>query len=213
MKEGDAVEYNIELLCQMHFILDTTKAFTIIPSRGFRLHKRTGVWRSTLRRRVVFLQYDDDDGDQGRRSVSFQPAGLADHDHPTIRSGVRNQVEDRGRRVVGGACCPRALVVFRIAPHRPARAVLGLTFLGQLPLHLVYGSETFLYGLHFVPLLVVLAALSTQTPARPVALLLAGALVVTATTNNVTQFTKATSYLHSNASTKSAIGRPGRGHP
>lgn len=103
--------------------------------------------------------------------------------------------------------------LFRIAPHRPARAVLGLTLLGQLALHLVYGNETFLYGLHFAPLLVVLAALSTQTPARPVALLLAGALVVAAATNNVTQFTKATSFLHSNASAKSSIGSPGRGHP
>jgi hypothetical protein len=103
--------------------------------------------------------------------------------------------------------------LFRIAPHRPARVVLGLTLLGQLALHLVYGNETFLYGLHFAPLLVVLAALSTQTPARPVVLLLAGALVVAAAANNVTQFTKATSYLHSNASTKSAVGQPGRGHP
>ncbi|HJY85782.1 MAG TPA: hypothetical protein VKE24_02995, partial [Candidatus Acidoferrales bacterium] len=63
--------------------------------------------------------------------------------------------------------------------------VLALTLLGQLALHILYGDETFLYALHFGPLLIVLAALSTLTRARLLALILAGALTLLAGVNNV----------------------------
>jgi hypothetical protein len=76
--------------------------------------------------------------------------------------------------------------------HRQLRIVLGVTLLGQFGLHALYGPETFLYALHFGPLLVVLAALSAQTRARPIALTLAIALVICAGINNVRQFGKAT---------------------
>ncbi|BAY48499.1 hypothetical protein SAMD00079811_61240 [Scytonema sp. HK-05] len=79
---------------------------------------------------------------------------------------------------------------FSIKQHLKLRIVLGLTLLGQLALHLVYGSETFLYALHFVPLLIVLAAFSTLTRARPLALVLAGALALSAGVNNGLQFDK-----------------------
>ena len=79
--------------------------------------------------------------------------------------------------------------------HGKLRIVLGLTLLGQLALHLVYGSETFLYSLHFLPLLIVLAAWSTQTRARPIALVLAGLLVLTAGVNNGSQLIKATEFV------------------
>jgi hypothetical protein len=95
--------------------------------------------------------------------------------------------------------------IFRISPHRPARVVLGLTLLCQLALHMVYGNEIFLYSLHFGPLLVILAALGTHTPARPLVLLLAGGLVVVAAANNYSQFTKAASFYRSNGSPRHLI--------
>ncbi|MBD3243667.1 MAG: hypothetical protein GF331_23960, partial [Chitinivibrionales bacterium] len=71
------------------------------------------------------------------------------------------------------------------------RLVLALTLAGQLLLHVFYGDETFLYSLHFAPLLVVLAALGTLTAARPWALLLAGMLTVCAAVNNGRELNRA----------------------
>ena len=84
--------------------------------------------------------------------------------------------------------------LFAIKPHPKLRLVLGLTLLGQLLLHLVYGDETFLYSLHFVPLLVVLAALITLTRARPLGLILAGGLVISAGINNGLQLNHVTEF-------------------
>ncbi|WP_414571529.1 hypothetical protein [Nostoc sp. CCY 9925] len=79
--------------------------------------------------------------------------------------------------------------------HTKFRLVLGLSLLGQLLLHLVYGSEfTFLYSLHFLPLLIILAAFSSLTRARLVSLMLAGMLVISAGINNGWQFHQATEY-------------------
>jgi hypothetical protein len=75
--------------------------------------------------------------------------------------------------------------------HRSFRIVLGLTIVGQLVLHLLYGEETFLYSLHFAPLLILVAALSMLTPARIVALPLAVALVFGIAVNNGLQLRKA----------------------
>ena len=82
--------------------------------------------------------------------------------------------------------------LFSIKQHRQLRIALGLTLLGQLTLHILYGEEIFLYSLHFAPLLVLLAALSTLTRARLAALVLAGALVLSVGMNNGLQFIKAT---------------------
>lgn len=74
--------------------------------------------------------------------------------------------------------------LFSIKEHLKLRIVLGLTLLGQFMLHMLYGDETFLYSLHFAPLLVVLAAFSTLTRMRPLALVLASMLVLSAGINN-----------------------------
>jgi hypothetical protein len=79
--------------------------------------------------------------------------------------------------------------------HLAFRVVLGLTLLGQLALHLVYGAETFLYALHFGPLLVVLAALSSLTRARPLGVALAGVLMVVVAVNNGLQFGRAVNWV------------------
>jgi len=53
-------------------------------------------------------------------------------------------------------CCGTAVVMW--ARHRvdrsPVARVVGITLLGQGMLHAVYGPETFLYAMHFAPLLV-----------------------------------------------------------
>jgi hypothetical protein len=61
----------------------------------------------------------------------------------------------------------------------------------QFALHFVYGEETFLYSLHFVPLLILLASFSVFTPlgrgALPVSIMLVGLLFW----HNSTQFDRA----------------------
>jgi hypothetical protein len=89
--------------------------------------------------------------------------------------------------------------LFSLKQHPKLRIVLGLTLLGQLALFTAYTSETFLYSLNFGPLLVVVAALSTLKRARPLALVLAGMLVLTTGINNIGQFNKATAFLESQA--------------
>jgi hypothetical protein len=89
--------------------------------------------------------------------------------------------------------------LFSVKQHPKLRLVLGLTLLGQLLLHTLYGSETFLYALHLAPLLVMLAAFSLLTRARPLALVLAAMLVLTAGVNNSLQFQKATDLLEKQA--------------
>ena len=73
---------------------------------------------------------------------------------------------------------------FSSKKHTKFRIVLGFSLLGQLALHLVYGNETFLYSLHFLPLLIILAAFSVLTSTRLIALILAGILVICTGINN-----------------------------
>jgi hypothetical protein len=64
---------------------------------------------------------------------------------------------------------------------------------GQLALHTVYGGETFLYSLHWLPFLVVLAALGTLTRQRILVRILGVGLLVTVAINNVGLFLAAAS--------------------
>ena len=83
----------------------------------------------------------------------------------------------------------------RAAPElRALRIALLLTLAGQFVLHVVYGEETFLYSLHFAPLLVVLAAFAFRTRWKVVAYVLAAVLLVTAAMNNAREFNAARSY-------------------
>jgi hypothetical protein len=56
--------------------------------------------------------------------------------------------------------------------HRQLRIALILSVVYQFALHLIYGGETFLYSMHFMPLLVMLAAWSTLSKFRVVPRLL-----------------------------------------
>jgi hypothetical protein len=79
--------------------------------------------------------------------------------------------------------------------NRRLLGTVGIVLAGQLALHLIYGGEEiFLYSLHWAPLLVVVAACATLTPARRLALALAGALIVCAGVNNAQQFASAVGY-------------------
>ena len=74
-----------------------------------------------------------------------------------------------------------------IALH-PVCVGLALMIVSQAAIHVVYGDPTFLYALHFLPVLVAIASLSWFTPLRWIAL--GGALVVAILggANNVEQF-------------------------
>jgi hypothetical protein len=71
---------------------------------------------------------------------------------------------------------------------RPVAVGLGLMLLAQIGLHSVYGDPTFLYSAHFLPMLVLLAALSWFSPLRVVALVLAGVVVLAGGASNLRQF-------------------------
>jgi hypothetical protein len=71
------------------------------------------------------------------------------------------------------------------------RLLFAAVLAGQLALHLLYGEETFLYALHFLPLLIVTAALAATGPFRRTALALAAVLLITAGTNNIIRFREA----------------------
>jgi hypothetical protein len=69
------------------------------------------------------------------------------------------------------------------------RLVLGLTLIAQVLMHSIYGvEETFLYSLHFIPLLLTLAAFGLFTRLRLLSLLLVSILIVSAGMNNRSQF-------------------------
>jgi hypothetical protein len=91
--------------------------------------------------------------------------------------------------------------------HRELRLALGLTLAGQIALHLIYGEETFLYTLHLVPLLVVLAACGLATPMRRAIVPLAAALVVAAGLNNHRQFARAAGTLERYAAPAAVVLR------
>jgi hypothetical protein len=80
---------------------------------------------------------------------------------------------------------------FSYKQHLKLRIVIALTMLGHLLLHCIYGEETFLYSLHFLPVLIILAAFSVFTRARIVALFITTLLILTVGVNNYGQLNKA----------------------
>lgn len=77
------------------------------------------------------------------------------------------------------------------------RLTIGLTLFGQLGLHLLYGDEPFLYAAHYTPLLILLTALTSATPARWFALGLAAIVVLAGGLNNLGRFSEAAAMLNS----------------
>lgn len=78
-------------------------------------------------------------------------------------------------------------------------AVVVLFLLGQLALHAVYGRETFLYALDYLPALVALAALGTRGPHRRAVLAATEAVAAAAGVTNVRQFQRAAAFVAAEA--------------
>jgi len=107
---------------------------------------------------------------------------------PAGSSGVLGKVATItwGLLLAAGAvalCAGRGDVRFRIA--------LAITLLGQIALFLVYGEETFLYALNYVPLLILAASLATLSRWRYFVLAVAGLLLPCAAWNNARQLREA----------------------
>jgi uncharacterized protein YcfJ len=77
------------------------------------------------------------------------------------------------------------------ARRRDAATAIGAFAAGQIALHLVYGTTTFLYAAHYVPALVAIAAFGALTPARHVAVAAAFGFTILAGANNWSAFTTA----------------------
>jgi hypothetical protein len=100
------------------------------------------------------------------------------------------------RSALGRAVATAWLMVFAVGiwggvrerDLRPVVVGLGLMIVFQTLLHCVYGDPTFLYAPHFLPILVMIAALSWFTPARWFALALAGFVAVGGGIDNAAQF-------------------------
>ena len=90
--------------------------------------------------------------------------------------------------------------LFSIRQHRAFRLVLGLSLLGQIILEAVYGDERFPHATHMLPFLILVAALSTLTKARVLALVLTGALILTAGVNNFLLFEQARAFTYGQGS-------------
>lgn len=71
---------------------------------------------------------------------------------------------------------------------RAYKITLIFTLLGQMALHILYGEETFLYSLHFLPLLLGVIAFSLFQPIRPVAIILMLLAIPLMMLNNWQQF-------------------------
>jgi hypothetical protein len=85
--------------------------------------------------------------------------------------------------------------------HRLAVAGLLLTLVGQLGLHLVWGTEAFLYSLHWAPLLVVVAALGARGRLRTVVVAAAAVLAIALGWSHIGQFTRLASIVRPDPST------------
>lgn len=91
-----------------------------------------------------------------------------------------------------------ALGVWTMCTRASAATVpLALALAGQVLVYATYGEETFLYTLHIAPLLICVAALSTHTPWRRVALALAAVLTVLLAVNNWLSLSSARSFFES----------------
>ena len=90
--------------------------------------------------------------------------------------------------------------LFSIRQHRAFRLVLGLSLLGQIILEAVYCDERFPHATHMLPFLILVVALSTLTRARVLALVLTGALILTAGVNNFLLFEQAIAFTYGQGS-------------
>jgi len=98
--------------------------------------------------------------------------------------------------------CLGAWGAIRPGPHRAVAVAVGLTLAGQAALHGVYGYPTFLYAMHFLPILMTVAALAWFTPARRLLPALALVVATLAAATNITYFVEATALMRHELATR-----------
>ncbi len=76
--------------------------------------------------------------------------------------------------------------------HLRFRLVLGSMLAFEVLLHMLYGEETFVYSLNFMPLLLAVAACGALAPGRRIVMGMAAVLVLCVALNNWQQFQEAT---------------------
>jgi MFS family permease len=86
------------------------------------------------------------------------------------------------------------LTVFQLYKNESAVIVLGGYVVSQFALYCVYGLETFLYSVNYLPILIALAALGVKTRIRPLILALSAVIAVSAALNNAAQFRSLAEY-------------------
>lgn len=79
--------------------------------------------------------------------------------------------------------------LFQSSDKIKPKIILSLIILGQFCLHLLYGDETFLYSLHWLPLLVLISAMGATSVYRYYVLVAVSMLIVGVGVNNFQQFT------------------------
>jgi len=93
----------------------------------------------------------------------------------------------------------------RLPQYPRLRLTLALSIAGQIALHLLYGVETFLYALDFLPLLVTAAALATLSRWRPVVLAVACVFAAAAGLHNSAQMHAALDMIAADAKATPAV--------
>jgi hypothetical protein len=84
-----------------------------------------------------------------------------------------------------------AWALVTIKDRQSIRVAVGALILFQLALHSVYRDEVFVFSIHFLPLLVTLAAMAALTSQRRIALALCVLLIPAVAVNNILQFLRA----------------------
>ena len=77
--------------------------------------------------------------------------------------------------------------------NKKAKMFFLLVLAGQLVLHILYGDETFLYSLHWVPFLIIIAAMGVKGRFKNIVRVLTLVLIVGVGFNNIQQFIQVTS--------------------
>jgi len=72
--------------------------------------------------------------------------------------------------------------------NKKVKIVVTIVLIGQLILHSIYGDETFLYSIHWAPLLILVAAFGLTSSFRRFVLLLAVFIAISCLFNNYQQF-------------------------
>jgi hypothetical protein len=89
--------------------------------------------------------------------------------------------------------------------HRTLRVTIGVFLLFEIALHVLYGSETFLYSSHVVAILIPMAGFGFLTGQRRAMTALVAALIVCASLNNGIQFETSAQFIE--ATTTNVIPR------